>query len=144
MPTYYNPTQNIVSLPYSQNQKYRNLSINPGETLVTTYFVTTAEIAALGLTLSDVEPFAKISNSVTNLTFSGAGTQNVTSLIDSKILRVKSDVVIIIRANDVTNPYYYPLGSTEGFIDIRNDREIDTLYITASGAGSVWVVELRD
>jgi len=144
MPTYYNPTQEIISLPYSQNLKYRNFSINPGETLATTYFITSAEIAALGLTLLDVEPFAKISNSVTNLTFSGAGTQNVTDLLDSKILRVKSNIDIIIRANDVTNPYYYPLGSTEGFIDIRNDREINTLYATATGAGSVWIIELRD
>ena len=144
MPTYYNPTPNIINLPYSKDLKKHNVTINPGETLESTYFVTSAEISALGLTLLDVEPFARISNSVTNLTFSGAGSQSVGSLIDSKIIRVKSNIDVLVRANDVTNPYYYPLGSLEGFIDIRNDREIDIIYITAASAGSVWVIELKD
>jgi hypothetical protein len=144
MPTYLNSTTKIIALPYASNFKKHKFSIAPGESLETTLYLTSTELTNLGLTKSSEEPFSRISNSVTNLIFVGAGTQSVIGLVDSKIIRVKTDIDITIIPNDVTNPYYYPLGSLEGFVDIKNEREIDILFITALEAGSIWVIELRD
>jgi hypothetical protein len=144
MPTYYNPNPYTVTLPYSFVFATHKSSIAAGELVETTLYLLDSELTTLGLTKTSEEPYARISNSVTNLVFVGAGTQSVTNLVDSGIIRVKSNIDIIIRANDVTNPYYYPLGELEGFVDIRNDREIETLFITTLVAGSVTIIELRD
>jgi hypothetical protein len=142
MPTYYNPTQNIVTLPYSPAFKNHIGSVDPGQSIETTLYLLDSEITALGLTKTDEEPFARISNSLNTINFASAETKSVTGLLDSEVLRIKTNVNIIIKPNDVTNPYGYHLGSFEGFVDIRNHREIEELFLTSEGSGTAYVVEL--
>ena len=142
MPTYYNPTTNIVTLPYSRSNNRRDITISPGDTLATTYYLTTAEIASFGLTLLDEEPYAKLSLSFTKVEFAAAETKVVENLLDSHYLRVKTSVPVEIRINSESNPYAYPLGAYEGSLDIRNDREIFKLYLTSEDVGQAYVVEL--
>jgi hypothetical protein len=142
MPTYLNPTDTEITLPYSSVFKRHKTVVAPGRSVETTLYLLDSEVTALGLQKTSEEPFARISNALNEVVFSAAQTKEVTGLLDSKILRVKTNVDIIIKPNDPTNPYGYHLGSFEGFVDIRNDHEIEKLYLTSSGSGTSYVIEL--
>lgn len=141
MPTYYNPTQQDIALPISPIKTHK--TIVPSDTYVeTTLYLLDSEITALGLQKTSEEPFARISNSLNTVNFASAETKLVTGLLDSQVLRIKTNVNIVIRPNDVTNPYGYHLGSFEGFVDIQNNREIEQLYLTSESSGVAYVIEL--
>lgn len=142
MPTYYNPTDVEITLPYSFIPRTHKTIVPAGQSVETTLYLLASEITELGLIKTSEEPFARISNSLNPVVFSSAETQVVANLLDSKILRVKTNVDIIIKPNDITNPYGYHLGAYEGFVDIRNDREIFQLYLTSEGSGSSYIIEL--
>lgn len=143
MPTYYNPTIKPITLPYPSAIQTHKSVIQPGETIETTLYLLDAEVTALGLQKTSEQPYARISNSLTTVTFASPETKQVSGLIDSRILRIKTNVNILIKPNNASNPYGYHLGAFEGFVDIRNDREIEILYMTSEGAGTAYVIELE-
>lgn len=141
MPTYFNPNLHMVTLPHL-NALVSNNIIKPSETMETTLYLTDAELTELGLTKTLETPYTRLSNSLTQVDFAEAETKSVTNLLDSKILRIKTDVDVVVKPNASDNIYGYHLGSIEGFVDIKNEREILTLYLTSTGEGTAWVVEL--
>jgi hypothetical protein len=142
MPTYQNSTNKDITLPYSFSTQTHKTIVSAGDTIETSLYLTDAEITALGLTKTLETPYARLSNSLTQVEFTGAETKSVTNLLDSPIIRVKTNVNITIKPNASANSYGYHLGSNEGFIDIRNNREILTLYLTSDDAGIAYVMEL--
>ena len=142
MPTYYNPTQNDITLPISPISKTHKSVVPANESLETTLYLLDSEIADLGLEKTDEEPFARLSNALNTVVFSSAETKVVSGLLDSLILRVKTNVNVVLKPNDVSNPYGYHLGAYEGFVDIKNNREIEKLYLTSEGSGTAYVIEL--
>lgn len=144
MPTYYNLNTYDVSLPYSEAYSSHKKVIRAGEIIETTIYLTTAELTALNLTKTAETPYARLSNSLTELDFTGIETKSVTDLLDSPILRIKTNTNIVIKPNSDSNIYGYHLGSYEGFVDIKNRREIFSLYITSEADGTVWVMELLE
>lgn len=141
MPTYSNPTIKDITLPHSITQTHKTV-VPAGETIETYLYLTDAELTALGLTKTLETPYARLSNSLTQVDFTGAETKSVTNLLDSPIIRVKTNVNVVIKPNASDNTYGYHLGSYEGFVDIRNNREIFTLYLTSDDAGIAYVMEL--
>lgn len=144
MPTYHNLNIYDVNFPYPKTKSTHKTVIKAGETVATTIYLTDAELAALNVEKTLETPYAKLSNSLDSLDFTGVETKSVTDLLDSSIIRVKTDTNILIKANSNSNPNGYHLGSYEGFVDIRNDREIYSLYITSEADGTVWVMGLLE
>lgn len=130
MPTYRNDTNDII---YDKWQP-----VQPGET-----YETTRNLDDTDLTKTSEEPYYPLANREQTISFGGAGTQQAGVSLNSKVLRVSTDVEVAIRANSNSNPYVYTMYANEER-DIYNDHSIKVLDLTTTGAGDISIVELDD
>jgi hypothetical protein len=139
MPTYKNETSSMINTPFEYNNRKW---LEPNEEAAVDYFLTPAEVTALGLTKTADTPYYKLSEAFQTNTFVGAGSHNFTNLKDLPILRVTTTVDIVMKANNVANTSTYPVAANDS-IDIKNERVIDILIVDAVGAGTVNVIGLK-
>lgn len=124
-----------------------NTTIKIHDTVVTpkNIIVSPTEINQAELTKISDEPYIALTESVHNLTFGAADEeQSITGLLGSNIVRVRNPTVDFeIRAGSSASPQFYPV-VTGGFNDIINDRMFDTLFIKASGAGTITLIVIPE
>lgn len=130
MPTYKNETDDII---YDVWQP-----IEPGDT-----YETIRNLDDTDLTKLSEDPYYPLADREQTVSFGGAGTQQAGVSLNSKVLRVSTDVEVTIKANSSSNPYTYTMYANEER-DIYNDHSIKVLEFTTSGAGDIHVVELKD
>ena len=140
MPRYTNPTAEDIIISEAPNIR---LVIRPGEFADSLVYLTAAEATAYGLTRVEA-PFYPLALSNETVTFIAAGANLTTvSLIDSRVVVVHTTVDVTLRANVAANtfPYFLPANN---FLELKNNRNIEAIHITAIGAGVITVMGLRD
>lgn len=131
MPTYKNETNSKIQL---DGLSY----VEKGETLETTRVIKHPD-----LTKISEDPYFPLALNYHNISFASAEQKEVLGLLDSKVLRVSTNIGITIAANTSENPYAYPLDGGES-IDIFHYSSIDSLILTSNAAGEARVIELKD
>ena len=140
MPTYRNDETHKVNTPFVyKNRKW----LEPGEEAAVDYFLSAPEAAALPLAIVIATPYYALSELTQTNIFVGAGAFTFAGWKDIPIIRVTTTVDISLQANNALNPSTYPLAANDS-IDIKNEHTIDDLIVTASAAGTVNVIGLKE
>ena len=134
MPTY---TNSQAYAQYAIDLNGSQVSVAPGAE-IQTY----KRLDASLWTLVSEAPYHKIAVANHTVTASGAGWESQTIALDSRVIDIYAGVEVTIHANAKAAPGLRV--QAEQHVQIKNDQEIETLWIYFGEAGAVDINELTD